>query len=132
MRKFILLILVVLLFENCNQNKHVENNQKSELIGKWIYENRRISDSEYYFFSDSTWKFKMTMADGKVRITKGKYYLGDDNEVFLRCFGSQHWRSNADTIIDYKTSIGVRVMFLENEKLINNQEDYENTYIRIE
>jgi hypothetical protein len=63
-------------------------------------------------------------------IKKGKYTIAKDSAVFFRYFGTLHW-PNTDTINDYKTSLGAFVLFLnEKGELMDNQEDYEQTYIR--
>ena len=98
--------------------------QRVKLVGKWTNTNKNsYSESIYEFYYDSTWTRIISWEDD-VRITKGKYILGDDHEVFLRCFGSQHWHSNRDTVEDHMTSIGAAVMFLSDTVLFNNQEDY--------
>ena len=134
MRKRLLLIFSISIFISCGTNSFLKKTRETRklLVGKWRYENPKIFNEEYYFYEDSTWKYISKNYKKETFITKGKYYIGTQNKVFMRCFGSQHWPENSDTINDYKTSINVKVMFLRNDiLLINNQEDYSQKYIKV-
>lgn len=133
MNKKLIVSLLILTIISCKSNfRNIRTDETRDLlIGKWRYDNPKINDSEYYFYKDSTWKYIGKNYKKETIITKGKFYVGDDKEIFMRCYGSQHWPENSDTINDYKSSIGARVLFLRNDTLlVNNQEDYSTKYIK--
>ncbi|NOU62310.1 hypothetical protein [Marinifilum caeruleilacunae] len=101
---------------------------KNELIGKWV-NHSNISNSYYIFSNENTWEY-ITYGSGEKIVYKGEYQLGRDNGVFLRSFGSHHWGHDS-TYIDIKSSIGSSYMFIKNDELINNQEDYEIKYRKV-
>lgn len=104
---------------------------ESSSEGIWKLENPNLS-SEIHFYENNLWKRVLVNFKNDTIIEKGKFNVAKDSAVFFRHFGSQHWLSN-DTINDYKTSMGSFVLFLNSEnELIDNQEDYELSYIKIE
>jgi len=139
MRKLTMLFVLIsfILFSNisCKDNvksiqeeQFVFKKQKDLLVGTWIESKDHMPQTTIYeFYKNGIWKQTITY-DGEIRITKGKYTLGAEKEVYLRSFGSQHWRNNKDTICDYKTSIGIGLFFLNDSLLVNNQEDYQVVY----
>jgi len=129
----IILILLSFLLIKCGTKLSLENQNASDniFVGKWVYYDTKLFDWEYEFFDDMTYKFTRRHFKDEIDVSKGKYVIGTDNDVFLRSFGSQHWPKNSDTINDYKTSIGSQVLFVYNDTLlINNQEDYVRKYIK--
>ncbi len=104
--------------ESKQQEKLIIKTQKELLIGKWVGKNAP-SKFIYEFYSDDTWKSTFDYGD-KIIIKKGRYVLGDENEVFIRPFGSQHSPNN-DTINDLKTSLGVYLYYLYDTILESNQ-----------
>jgi len=70
--------------QSCFETKQVEKSiietQKELLIGKWAYEKTPYT-FDYEFFQDDTWEGISFYEGGKI-IKKGKYVLGDENEVF--------------------------------------------------
>lgn len=98
---------------------------KKELVGRW-YGSSRIDTSFYLFRADNTWEL-ILLSSEKKRIYKGEYQIGKNKGIFLRHYGSQHWW-NDTTYVDVKSGIGASYMYIENDLLINNQEDYEEKY----
>ncbi len=101
---------------------------KNELIGKWI-SCSRIDTAYYVFNEDNTWEFTLSTSETK-RTYKGEYQIGVEKGVFLRRFGSQHWGHDT-TYVDIKSGIGTSYLYIENDFLINNHEDYENKYRKV-
>ncbi len=110
-----------------------ENNNSAEqpdISGVWNL-NNKVSNAQLSVFDDKTWKRISVTKQNDTLIRKGKYIVAQDSAVFFRYFGSQHW-PNSDTINDYKTSLGAFVLFLnENGDLEDNQEDYNETYVKV-
>ena len=97
----------------------------NELIGRWY--NSSGTDTSFYLFSaDNTWEFTI-LSSGEKRISKGEYQIGKNKGVYLRQYGSQHWGHDT-TYVDVQSGIGASYLYIENDLLINNQEDYENKY----
>jgi hypothetical protein len=102
---------------------------KKELIGKWKF--KHSTESDFYIFKDdNTWEHYY-YDSGKKITYKGEFQLGPNNGVFLRKFGSQHWFHDT-TYVDIQSGIGTSYYYLEDKMLINNQEDYETRYIKVE
>lgn len=105
-------------------------NAKSNLEGTWVMDNPNFY-SEIHFYENNIWKRTFKNYKNDTIIEKGKFTIAKDSAIFFRYFGSQHW-INKDTINDYKTSMGSFVLFLNSKnELIDNQEDYEQTYKKI-
>lgn len=108
-----------------------KENLESSIVGKWRLKNRNFY-GEFHLSEDNTWRHIFTDHKNDTIIKKGKYTISKDSAIFFRYFGSQHW-PNKDTINDYKTSIASFVFFLNPDKeLIENQEDYHQTYEKSE
>ena len=106
-------------------------NTESNLEGIWKSKNPTFN-SEIHFYENNVWKRILINYKNDTITEKGKFTMAKDSAVFFRYFGSQHWPSK-DTINDYKTSIGSFVLFLNSKgELIDNQEDYEQKYIKME
>ncbi|CAL65835.1 hypothetical protein [Christiangramia forsetii] len=101
-----------------------------DIIGDW----RLIRQNKYnrlFLYENNTWKMIFTDYKNDTLIEKGKYTIAKDSAVFFRYFGTLHW-PNTDTINDYKTSLGAFVLFLnEKGQLKDNQEDYDQTYVKV-
>src|SRR5690606_18926620 len=104
---------------------------ESNLEGIWKLNNPKFY-SEIHFYENNIWKRIFKNYKNDTIIEKGKFTIAKDSAVFFRYFGSQHW-PNKDTINDHKTSIGSFVLFLNSKnELIDNQEDYEHKYLKME
>jgi hypothetical protein len=131
--KITIIISILFIFTTSCKNssqfeKSIIDTQKELLIGKWVSKSNP-SKFVYEFYENDTWKSTFDYED-EIVIKKGKYVLGNENEVFIRPFGAQHI-PNKDTINDFKTSLGVYLYYLYDTVLVNNQEDYRNIYIKI-
>ena len=108
----------------------IDSAKQFELAGIWNL-NNKVSNDQLSLFEDNTWKMISVNNENDTLIKKGKYTVAKDSAVFFRYFGSQHW-PNKDTVNDYKTSIGAFVLFLnEKGELKDNQEDYDQTYVKV-
>ena len=111
-------------------NEKVDSTGKLEISGVWKLENK-ASKTQLSLLDNNTWKMISVTNQDDSLIKKGKYTVAKDSAVFFRYFGSQHW-PNSDTINDYKTSLGAFVLFLDEDgNLKDNQEDYDQTYVKI-
>lgn len=98
---------------------------KKELIGKWF--NTSGPDSSYYeFLENNEWSFFIDNGE-KEWTLKGEYQIGKENGIFLRRYGSQHWFHDT-TYVDIKTGIGASYLYVKENELIDDQEDYEKIY----
>lgn len=136
--KNVLILLSISLIFSCNQ-KHdccSYSTSEEEIIGHWEEDAANDTLSTFDFYSNGTW-IGSTIPESN-KIDKGKFIVSPDGAVFMRHFGSRHWPSNSDTDKDLRTSIGAFVLFLKdsvksNERiLIDNQEDYETAWIKIQ
>ncbi|WP_298248406.1 hypothetical protein [uncultured Christiangramia sp.] len=111
-------------------SEKIDSSKQLELSGVWNL-NNKIYSKELFLFEDETWK-RITVTDElDTIIEKGKYTVTNDSAVFFRHYGSQHWPNN-DTINDYQTSLGAFVLFLTDDGDLNdNQEDYDETYVKV-
>lgn len=110
---------------------HKNEGIESSLIGRWRLKNSSAY-SEIQFYENNIWKSINKNYKNETVIHKGKFSVAKDSAIFFRYFGSQHW-PNKDTINDYKTSIGSFVLFLNSKnELWDNQEDYQQLYIKLE
>ncbi|WP_298529544.1 hypothetical protein [uncultured Christiangramia sp.] len=138
----ILVIFFTIIVSGCINEKSIErkistptdekNNsaEQPDISGVWNL-NNKVSNAQLLVFGDKTWKRISVTKQNDTLIRKGKYIVAKDSAVFFRYFGSQHWPNN-DTINDYKTSLGAFVLFLnENGNLEDNQEDYNETYVKV-
>ena len=101
-----------------------------DITGDWKLEGQN-EYNRLSLYENNTWKMIFTDYKNDTLIKKGKYTIAKDSAVFFRYFGALHW-PNTDTVNDYKTSLGAFVLFLnENEQLKDNQEDYEQTYVKV-
>ncbi len=104
--------------------------EQSDISGVWNL-NNKVSNAQLSVFDDKTWKRISVTKQNDTLIRKGKYTLAQDSAVFFRYFGMQHI-PNSDTINDYKTSLGAFVLFInENGDLEDNQEDYNEIYVKV-
>ncbi|WP_034917053.1 hypothetical protein [Gillisia sp. CAL575] len=111
-------------------NKKIDSAPEIEISGSWELTNK-ANNTRLFLYDDNTWKMISTENENDTLTKKGKYTVAKDSAVFFRYFGSQHW-PNKDTINDYKTSIGTFVLFLnEKGELKDNQEDYDQTYKKV-
>ncbi len=102
---------------------------KEKLIGRWRY--KHSTQTAFYIFKeDNTWE-RYYYDSGKKITYKGEFQLGTNNGVFLRKFGSQHWFHDT-TYVDIQSGIGTSYYYLKDNVLINNQEDYDTKYIKVE
>jgi len=115
-------LLLFILLTSCNSKT---SEYKKQLIGNWKQEKEPI---QITFKEDDTWEMNYNFENSKKAKEYGKYVLGDEGEVFMRYYNSQHWEMKKDTIVDLRTSIGARLLFIEGEYLINNQEDVHIRY----
>jgi len=132
------IVLSTLIIKKSEENKILRNqlksyeensNFKTEIIGKWIEISRKGDTSMYQFNSDNTWQYSIRELDKKI-VHKGEYQLGKEKGVFLRKFGSQHWFH--DTIYnDIKSGIGTGYLYFSDSLLVDNQEDYEQKYLKM-
>ena len=138
----ILVISSTIIFSGCIEEKTIErkistpnsekidSTKKLEISGVWNL-NNKVYSKELSLSENNTWK-RITLTDElDTIIEKGKFTVAKDSAVFFRHFGTQHWPNN-DTINDYQTSLGAFVLFLkENGDLNDNQEDYNQTYVKV-
>ena len=96
-------------------------------VGVWESES---GDSKYIFSSDHTFDHFLRIDENEVRHRKGKWTLSEDGGIFLRHFGSRHWPTNND-FNDRKID-WANYYILERDKIVDNQEDYENIWYKKE
>lgn len=138
----ILVISCVIIISSCINEKTIETKistptsekidsaKQLEISGVWNLTNN-VTNEKLSVFDDNTWKMISVIEQNDTLIRKGKYIVAKDSAVFFRYFGSQHW-PNKDTINDYKTSLGAFVLFLNDKgELKDNQEDYNQTYVKV-
>ena len=137
----ILVISSTIIISGCIDEKTIErkistptsekiNSAKQlEISGVWNL-NNKVYNKKLSLFKNNTWKRVIVTDELDTIIEKGKYTVANDSAIFFRYYGSKHWPNN-DTINDYQTSLGAFVLFLtENGDLNDNQEDYNQTYIK--
>ena len=111
-------------------SKKIDSSTQLEISGVWNL-NNKVYSKKLSLFKNNTWKRVIITDEFDTIIEKGKYTVANDSAVFFRYYGSQHWPNN-DTINDYQTSLGAFVLFLkENGDLNDNQEDYNQTYVKV-
>ncbi len=136
------LITCSLIVSSCIEDKNIErkiSNPTSEKIdspkqlklsGVWNL-NNKMYNKKLSLSENNNWRRVIITDELDTIIEKGKYTVANDSAVFFRYYGSQHWPNN-DTINDYQTSLGAFVLFLTNNGDLNdNQEDYKQTYVKI-
>ncbi len=140
-KSFLILISAFSIWSCANEKTRTNEepiNQKEnisvdglDISGEWKL-NTRNTFNRLFIDEGNTWKMVLTDHNGDTLTQKGKYIIAEDSAVFFRYFGSQHW-PNTDTINDYKTSLGAFVLFLNKQnELKNNQEDYDETYSKVD
>ena len=136
----ILVLLLFIIISSCGKDKTNEVAKLTEdkdsiegldITGEWRLKTPN-TNNHLFINKDNTWKMVFENYEKDTLIEKGKYVIAKDSAVFFRYFGSQHW-PNPDTINDIKTSIGAFVLFLtEKNELKDNQEDYAESYLKID
>ncbi len=111
-------------------SEKIDSTKQLEISGVWNL-NNKVYNKKLSLFENNTWKRVIITDELDTIIEKGKYTVANDSAVFFRYYGSHHWPNN-DTINDYQTSLGAFVLFLtENGNLNDNQEDYNQTYVKV-